>query len=176
MHLIVHLKCIITVHRPPKRFPYNSCRYLFPYIAGNVYSNFKISSRSLIIAGLQFHHPRRSGSGVKRSFPRCHRWWHQNVEHHSNRHAGCFDGLIKRGLGPGLGEQTWNLLCVWAFFRCVRAHQCTLLLLQAKAIITKYLSVDENKLGSAELNAVGGPNLCSLDVEVLRDISQESLR
>ncbi|XP_028270741.1 uncharacterized protein mslnb isoform X1 [Parambassis ranga] len=46
----------------------------------------------------------------------------------------------------------------------------------ARAIITKYLSTDGNKLGSAELNAIGGPNLCSLDVNVLKNISQQGLR
>ncbi|XP_047434913.1 uncharacterized protein LOC125004395 [Mugil cephalus] len=46
----------------------------------------------------------------------------------------------------------------------------------AKAIISKYLSTSGNKLGSAELNAIGGANLCSLDADVLRNISQESLR
>ncbi|XP_015820458.1 uncharacterized protein [Nothobranchius furzeri] len=46
----------------------------------------------------------------------------------------------------------------------------------AKAIITKYLSVGGNTLGSAELNVIGGPNLCSLDVSVLRNISQQSLK
>uniref|UniRef100_A0A3Q2PHC2 Mesothelin a n=1 Tax=Fundulus heteroclitus TaxID=8078 RepID=A0A3Q2PHC2_FUNHE len=46
----------------------------------------------------------------------------------------------------------------------------------AKAIISKYLGVAGNTLGRAELNAIGGPNLCSLDVEVLGNISQEGLR
>ena len=59
--------------------------------------------------------------------------------------------------------------------RLLSSHT-VLLVLQAKAIITKYLSADGNKLGSAELNAIGGPNLCSLDVDVLRNISQQSLK
>uniref|UniRef100_A0A3B3VAV6 Mesothelin-like protein n=1 Tax=Poecilia latipinna TaxID=48699 RepID=A0A3B3VAV6_9TELE len=42
----------------------------------------------------------------------------------------------------------------------------------AKAIISKYLSVGGNKLESAELNAIGGPNLCSVDAAVLSNISQ----
>uniref|UniRef100_M3ZMI7 Mesothelin a n=1 Tax=Xiphophorus maculatus TaxID=8083 RepID=M3ZMI7_XIPMA len=46
----------------------------------------------------------------------------------------------------------------------------------AKAIISKYLSVEGNKLESAELNAIGGPNLCSVNTEVLGNISQQSLR
>ncbi|KAF1394729.1 hypothetical protein PFLUV_G00004170 [Perca fluviatilis] len=46
----------------------------------------------------------------------------------------------------------------------------------AKAIISKYLSNEGNTLGSAELNAIGGANLCSLDVEVLKNISQQSLK
>ncbi|KAG7222575.1 hypothetical protein INR49_016172 [Caranx melampygus] len=46
----------------------------------------------------------------------------------------------------------------------------------AKAVITKYLSKAGNTLGSTELNAIGGVNLCSLDVDVLRSISQDSLR
>ncbi|XP_051242500.1 uncharacterized protein mslnb isoform X29 [Dicentrarchus labrax] len=46
----------------------------------------------------------------------------------------------------------------------------------AKAIISKYLSKEGNKLGSAELNVIGGTNLCSLDVNVLKNISQESLK
>ncbi|XP_061687085.1 uncharacterized protein LOC133506703 isoform X2 [Syngnathoides biaculeatus] len=46
----------------------------------------------------------------------------------------------------------------------------------AERIITKYLSHVGNTLGSAELNAVGGDNLCSLDADVLQTISAESLR
>ncbi|XP_035856757.1 uncharacterized protein LOC118494963 [Sander lucioperca] len=46
----------------------------------------------------------------------------------------------------------------------------------AQAIISKYLNNEGNKLGSAELNAIGGANLCSLDVEVLKNISQQSLK
>ncbi|XP_028444309.1 uncharacterized protein LOC114562189 [Perca flavescens] len=46
----------------------------------------------------------------------------------------------------------------------------------AKAIISKYLSNEGNTLGSAELSAIGGANLCSLDVEVLKNISQQSLK
>uniref|UniRef100_A0A3Q1EDG4 Mesothelin-like protein n=1 Tax=Acanthochromis polyacanthus TaxID=80966 RepID=A0A3Q1EDG4_9TELE len=45
----------------------------------------------------------------------------------------------------------------------------------AKEIITKYLSTEGNTLGSAELNAIGGPNLCSLDSDVVKNISQQSL-
>ncbi|KAM7394590.1 hypothetical protein PAMP_021381 [Pampus punctatissimus] len=46
----------------------------------------------------------------------------------------------------------------------------------AKAIITKYLSKEGNELGSAELNVIGGLNLCSLDADVLKNISQKSLK
>ncbi|KAK2817326.1 hypothetical protein Q5P01_025517 [Channa striata] len=46
----------------------------------------------------------------------------------------------------------------------------------AKAIISKYLSTAGNQLGSAELNAIGGANLCALDVDVLKNISQQSLK
>uniref|UniRef100_A0A3B3IL70 Uncharacterized protein n=1 Tax=Oryzias latipes TaxID=8090 RepID=A0A3B3IL70_ORYLA len=35
-------------------------------------------------------------------------------------------------------------------------------------IISKYLAVGGNKLGSAELNVIGGPNLCSLDTLLMR--------
>lgn len=46
----------------------------------------------------------------------------------------------------------------------------------AKAIISKYLSVEGNKLGIAELNSIGGPNLCSLDTNVLSNISAQSIK
>lgn len=46
----------------------------------------------------------------------------------------------------------------------------------AKAIILKYLSVEGNKLGRAELNSLGGPNLCSLDTDILSKISTESIK
>ncbi|XP_074485882.1 uncharacterized protein LOC141764496 isoform X2 [Sebastes fasciatus] len=46
----------------------------------------------------------------------------------------------------------------------------------AKAIITKYLSNAGNKLGSYELNAIGGANLCFLDVSVLESITPASLK
>uniref|UniRef100_A0A3P9M289 Uncharacterized protein n=1 Tax=Oryzias latipes TaxID=8090 RepID=A0A3P9M289_ORYLA len=43
-------------------------------------------------------------------------------------------------------------------------------------IISKYLAVGGNKLGSAELNVIGGPNLCSLHVDIIRTISSQSFR
>ncbi|XP_034043634.1 uncharacterized protein LOC117525813 [Thalassophryne amazonica] len=46
----------------------------------------------------------------------------------------------------------------------------------AKAVISKYLSKEGNKLDSNAVNAIGGDNLCSLDVGVLKNISQESLK
>lgn len=49
-------------------------------------------------------------------------------------------------------------------------------LLQMKVIISKYLSTEGNQLGSAELNTIGGTNLCSLDVDVLQTISQQSIK
>ncbi|XP_035262222.1 uncharacterized protein mslnb isoform X9 [Anguilla anguilla] len=47
---------------------------------------------------------------------------------------------------------------------------------KSKAIITKYLSTAGNSLGTAELNAIGGANLCSLDTNVLEGITPSSLR
>uniref|UniRef100_W5L5S6 Mesothelin a n=1 Tax=Astyanax mexicanus TaxID=7994 RepID=W5L5S6_ASTMX len=46
---------------------------------------------------------------------------------------------------------------------------------QSKAVIMRYLSVVNNTLGTAELNAIGS-NLCSLDAGVLKTISADSLR
>ncbi|XP_035769557.1 mesothelin-like protein [Neolamprologus brichardi] len=46
----------------------------------------------------------------------------------------------------------------------------------AKAIISKYLSVKGNSLSSVGLNAIGGPNLCTLDVVVIRNISVGSIK
>lgn len=46
----------------------------------------------------------------------------------------------------------------------------------AKAIISKYLSLEGNKLGTAELNSVGGPNLCFLDTHILSNISAQSIK
>ncbi|XP_019215794.1 uncharacterized protein LOC102080602 [Oreochromis niloticus] len=46
----------------------------------------------------------------------------------------------------------------------------------AKAIISKYLSVKGNSLGSVALNAIGGPNLCALDVVAIRNILVESIK
>ncbi|XP_036069275.1 mesothelin-like protein [Oryzias melastigma] len=45
-----------------------------------------------------------------------------------------------------------------------------------KTIISKYLAVTGNTLGRAELNAIGGSNLCSLDVSVIKTISKQSLK
>lgn len=45
----------------------------------------------------------------------------------------------------------------------------------ARAIIMKYLTVNGNKLGSAELNSLGGPNLCTLDISVISNISAQSI-
>ncbi|XP_029595979.1 uncharacterized protein mslnb isoform X4 [Salmo trutta] len=45
----------------------------------------------------------------------------------------------------------------------------------AQTIISKYLRNSGNTLGSAELNSIGGPNLCSLDISLLKIITQSSL-
>ncbi|XP_062388973.1 uncharacterized protein mslna [Sardina pilchardus] len=47
---------------------------------------------------------------------------------------------------------------------------------KSKAIVTKFLSVTNNSLGSTELNFVGGPNLCALDTSTLSAISTDSIR
>lgn len=59
---------------------------------------------------------------------------------------------------------------------CVVLMNRYLSVVQAKAIISKYLSVNGNKLGSSELNAIRGPNLCSLDTDVLKSISSQDLK
>ncbi|XP_049325519.1 uncharacterized protein LOC111196156 [Astyanax mexicanus] len=46
---------------------------------------------------------------------------------------------------------------------------------QSKAVIMKYLSMEGNTLGTAELNAIAS-NLCSLDVNVLKTITANSLK
>lgn len=46
---------------------------------------------------------------------------------------------------------------------------------QAKVIVTKFLSAG-NSLGASELNSIGGPNLCALDLSVLQGIRNDSLR
>ncbi|XP_036069598.1 mesothelin-like protein [Oryzias melastigma] len=45
-----------------------------------------------------------------------------------------------------------------------------------KVIISKYLAVGGSRLGSTELNIIGGPNLCSLDVDIIRTISSQNFR
>uniref|UniRef100_A0A3B3CH34 Uncharacterized protein n=1 Tax=Oryzias melastigma TaxID=30732 RepID=A0A3B3CH34_ORYME len=39
-----------------------------------------------------------------------------------------------------------------------------------------YLAVGGSRLGSTELNIIGGPNLCSLDVDIIRTISSQNFR
>lgn len=51
-----------------------------------------------------------------------------------------------------------------------------LFVFQAEAIITKYLNTTGNTLGSAELNAIGGDNLCSLDLDKIKNIAEQSLK
>ncbi|XP_023869136.2 mesothelin [Salvelinus sp. IW2-2015] len=46
---------------------------------------------------------------------------------------------------------------------------------KAKVIFTKFLSAG-NSLGASELNSIGGPNLCALDLSVLQGIRNDSLR
>lgn len=46
---------------------------------------------------------------------------------------------------------------------------------QTKVIVTKFLSAG-NSLGASELNSIGGPNLCALDLSVLQGIRNDSLR
>ncbi|RVE75912.1 hypothetical protein OJAV_G00003510 [Oryzias javanicus] len=46
----------------------------------------------------------------------------------------------------------------------------------AKEIISKYLAVEGNSLGRAELNAIKGPNLCTLDLNVIQKITAQTLK
>ncbi|KAK5926100.1 hypothetical protein CgunFtcFv8_021697 [Champsocephalus gunnari] len=46
----------------------------------------------------------------------------------------------------------------------------------AKAIVSKYLSTEGTSLGSTELNSLGGTNLCFLNVDVLQNITSQSLK
>ncbi|XP_061088876.1 uncharacterized protein LOC133122745 [Conger conger] len=46
---------------------------------------------------------------------------------------------------------------------------------KSKAILTKYLSIADNILGTEELNAIGGTYLCTLDTSVLKGIPSSSL-
>ncbi|XP_027874229.1 uncharacterized protein mslnb isoform X6 [Xiphophorus couchianus] len=71
---------------------------------------------------------------------------------------------------------TWNITQVDTLASLMNTTNGELDPSLAKAIISKYLSVEGNKLESAELNAIGGPNLCSVNTEVLSNISQQSLR
>ncbi|XP_043971595.1 uncharacterized protein mslna [Gambusia affinis] len=70
----------------------------------------------------------------------------------------------------------WNITQVDTLASLMDTTNGTLDPSLARAIISKYLSVEGNKLDSVELNAIRGPNLCSLDIEVLGNISQQSLR
>ncbi|KAJ8344670.1 hypothetical protein SKAU_G00288630 [Synaphobranchus kaupii] len=47
---------------------------------------------------------------------------------------------------------------------------------KSKAIIEKYLETENNTLGNLVLNAIGGPNLCSLNTSILKDITPDSLK
>ncbi|XP_032418233.1 uncharacterized protein mslnb isoform X21 [Xiphophorus hellerii] len=71
---------------------------------------------------------------------------------------------------------TWNITQVDTLASLMNTTNGELDPSLAKAIISKYLSVEGNKLETAELNAIGGPNLCSVNTEVLGNISQKSLR
>lgn len=46
----------------------------------------------------------------------------------------------------------------------------------ARAIIMKYLTENDDKLVSAELNSLGGLNLCTLDISVISNISAQSIK
>lgn len=46
---------------------------------------------------------------------------------------------------------------------------------QVQLLVSKYLSVNGNALGSSELNALGGTNLCALNTSVLNNIPAASL-
>uniref|UniRef100_A0A3P9M1U1 Mesothelin a n=1 Tax=Oryzias latipes TaxID=8090 RepID=A0A3P9M1U1_ORYLA len=48
--------------------------------------------------------------------------------------------------------------------------------LVSNVMYSLYLAVTGNTLGRAELNAIGGSNICSLDVSVIKTISKQSLK
>lgn len=52
------------------------------------------------------------------------------------------------------------------------AHVC---LPQVQLLVSKYLSVNGNALGSNELNVLGGTNLCALNSSVLKNITAASV-
>jgi len=67
-------------------------------------------------------------------------------------------------------------LCV-----CVCVCVCTVLqcadvcLSQVQLLVSKYLSVNGNTLGTNELNVLGGTNLCALNTIVLNSITAASM-
>lgn len=78
---------------------------------------------------------------------------------------------------PSLVSKTRLSVCVRRDLACLSvltSEQFSAL--QAKAIINKYLNNAGSTLGTSELNLVGGDNLCSLDLEKIGNITQESLR
>ncbi|KAL4624399.1 mesothelin isoform X1 [Arapaima gigas] len=95
--------------------------------------------------------------------------------------SGFLDVVVQQ-LGPisqvaSLADiSKWNITKVDTLASLMSSSDGTWTPDQSNFIITKYLSTQGNALGTAELDSVGGPNLCSLNTTVLRTINSSSLR
>ncbi|KAI1884665.1 hypothetical protein AGOR_G00228760 [Albula goreensis] len=70
----------------------------------------------------------------------------------------------------------WNITTVDTLSALMESSDGEWEAAKSKAIITKYLQPAGNTLGSSELNLIGGANLCSLDADVVKTITPNSLR
>uniref|UniRef100_A0A8C9UY59 Mesothelin-like protein-like n=1 Tax=Scleropages formosus TaxID=113540 RepID=A0A8C9UY59_SCLFO len=69
----------------------------------------------------------------------------------------------------------WNITKIDTLFSLMISTDGEWESAKSKVIIMKYLGTAGNSLGTPELNCIGGVNLCSLDVSVIRTISSSSL-
>ncbi|KAI5089688.1 hypothetical protein C0J45_19823 [Silurus meridionalis] len=68
----------------------------------------------------------------------------------------------------------WNITIIDTLSSLLDSNDGTWEPEKSKAIIMKYLSMDNHSLGSVELNVIGS-NICTLDINVLENITAESL-
>ncbi|XP_049325328.1 uncharacterized protein LOC103033028 isoform X7 [Astyanax mexicanus] len=95
--------------------------------------------------------------------------------------SGISDEILQV-LGPASRAATvtdiskWNITKVDTLSALMKSSDGNWTSDQVKAVVSRYLAVGGNSLGRSELNALGGVNLCALDISTLNTITSTNLQ
>ncbi|XP_066516432.1 uncharacterized protein [Hoplias malabaricus] len=109
---------------------------------------------------------------------------YQNVilDKYTQAYPNSINDIVLQALGPAACAATvaqissWNITKVDTLAALFKPSNGNWNSDQINALISRYLSVSGNSLGSVELNAIKGPNLCELNLNIISNINYTSLQ